>query len=204
MDGLFVCGVTEKASGDICQWQTKDITYAITGYIPQFSQDQYRSAVRRAFDAWEAVCGIHANEVTSTDANIMLSVGRGRRNNFDGPSGVLAWCEIPCGNVRQCQLRMDLDETWTDKVSDAGIFVDAVLAHELGHGIGIYHIDSGTALMNPIYNKAVSKPLALDIAQGTLRYGEARPRTPQPPVTPPTGKTVKAILYTDGTWVNAA
>lgn len=187
-EGILFCGVTEKASGRLCKWPSADITYSITGFIPQLSQDEYRAAVRRAFDSWEEVCGLRADEVQGTAGNLILQVGRGRRNNFDGPSGVLAWCEIPCGNVRQCQLRMDLDEQWTDKVSDAGIFVDAVLAHEIGHGIGIYHIENGKALMNPTYSRGVAKPLPLDVSQGTKRYGEARPRQPEPKPEPKPGE----------------
>lgn len=192
-DGLLFCGVTEKASGQICKWPSPDITYSITGFVPQMTQSEYRAAVRRAFDSWEAVCGLRADEVSGTSGNLILQVGRGRRNNFDGPSGVLAWCEIPCGSVRQCQLRMDLDEQWTDKSAEPGIFVDAVLAHEIGHGIGLYHIESGQALMNQTYKRGVSKPMPLDASQVLMLYGTTRPRvkpepkpepkpdTPQPP-----------------------
>lgn len=199
------CGVTEKSSGRICKWPTTDITYCITGFIPQLTQAEYRNAVRRAFDSWEAVCGLRADEVQGTGGNLILQVGRGRRNNFDGPSGVLAWCEIPCGNVRQCQLRMDLDEKWTDKVDQPGIFVDAVLAHEIGHGIGIYHIESGKALMNPTYSRGVDKPMPLDVSQGLMRYGSVRPRQkpepkPEPKPDGPKNKRVVFELYDDNTW----
>lgn len=205
-DGLLFCGVTEKASGNVCKWPTPDITYSITGFVPNMTQAEYLDAVRRAFDSWEAVCGLRADEVPGTAGNLILQVGRGRRNNFDGPSGVLAWCEIPCGNVRQCQLRMDLDENWTDKVNSPGIFVDAVLSHEIGHGIGIYHIEGPQALMNPTYSRGVSRPMPADISQGQSRYGVIRPRTPTPPVTPPTpkptdpSKRVVIELFSDNTW----
>lgn len=193
---VFVCGVTdaELARATNAMWRTKDLTYAIIGFLPAFTQAEYRSIVRSVFNDWEAVCGIRADESQSTQANIIISAGRGRRVNFDGPSGVLAWCELPVGsNPRQVRLMMDLDETWVEQGN--GIHVPNVLCHELGHGLGLDHITSAKALMNPTYDRNVPKPLSPDIAQVVSRYGSPRPRTvpqptptpePLPPSTPPT------------------
>lgn len=178
-EGLLFCGVTEKAvAGRVCKWPTPDVTYCITGFIPQFTQQEYRDIVRDAFNAWEAVCGIRAQEVQSSNANIILNVGRGRRMDFDGPGHTLAWCQMPCGNVSQILLRMDLDENWAE--TENGILAGNVLKHEIGHAWGIFHIEGPKALMNPYYDRNVSDPLGPDIAQAVARYGAPRPRAPEP------------------------
>lgn len=190
-DEILICGVTDaefaRFAGVLCKWPRQDISYAITGWIPELTQSEYRATVRAAFDSWEAVCGIHADEVQSTNANILISAGRGRRSNFDGPSGVLAWCELPCGNPTQVRLLLDLDENWTTKLTGGSgqILVQNVLAHELGHGLGLEHITNAKALMNPTYDPKVPGPLAPDVAQVVLRYGASRPRT-LPPIPTPT------------------
>lgn len=192
INGVCVCGVTDDqfaVAGGVARWAQKDLTYAIVGFLPAFTQAEYRQIVRSVFDCWEAVCGIRADETTSTSANIIISAGRGRRVNFDGPSGVLAWCELPVGsNPQQVRLMMDLDETWV--TNGNGIHVPNVLCHELGHGLGLEHIQGAKALMNPIYDVNVPKPLPPDIAQVVNRYGQPRPRTapqpqPEPQPTPP-------------------
>lgn len=192
-----VCGVrdSEMARDSICRWPSPDITYAITGIVPGWSKEQYRAVVRESFDSWQRVCGIQAREIDTSDANLIISVGRGRRSNFDGPGGTLAWCELPCGNVRQCLLRMDLDERWTQDL------VPKVLKHEIGHGIGIKHIDPriGRALMNPVISE-ISEPQPLDIAEAVKLYGPAivAPVPEPPPVTPiPPGRH-KIELHIDG------
>lgn len=192
INGVCVCGVTEAQfalAGGVAKWPKSDLTYAITGFLPAFTQAEYKRIVRDVFDCWEAVCGIRADEVTSTSANIIISAGRGRRMNFDGPSGVLAWCELPMGsNPQQVRLMMDLDETWVQ--NGGGIHVKNVLCHELGHGLGLEHITGAKALMNPIYDENVPAPLSPDISQVVQRYGNPRPRTqPQPPSTPTTPAT---------------
>lgn len=214
LEPTFVCGVTDAEcarAGGAAKWAKLDLTYAIVGFLPAFTQAEYRTIVRSVFDDWEAVCGIRADETQSTNANIIISAGRGRRVNFDGPSGVLAWCELPMGaNPQQVRLMMDLDETWVEQGN--GIHVPNVLCHELGHGLGLDHITSAKALMNPTYDRNVPKPLSPDIAQVVARYGQPRPRvTPQPtptpepqpsptptvPVTPTNGRT--PITLTVGT-----
>lgn len=186
------CGVSDAQcamAANLCRWPRPEITYAVGGYLPEFSRELYRSLVREAFDRWQAVCGLVAAETDSVSAaNILLGAGRGRRSGFDGPSGVLAWAELPCGNPRQVRLQMDLDENWSTALEpgQASILVVNVLCHEIGHAIGLPHIAAsrGIALMNPTYSPRVDRPLDLDAADGRARYGAPRPRPPAPSPSP--------------------
>lgn len=195
----FVCGVREFAAGRICKWPIQDLTYSIVGYLSEFSREEYEAIVRNAFDAWEKVCGLRAEFTKSTDANIIVGALRGPRNNFDGPGGVLAWCELPCSkSVRQVKLMMDIDENWSASKTQGSILVGNVLKHEIGHALGLDHIQSGKALMNATYDPQVTDPLALDVKEAVLRMGKARPRTqPVPPPADPSGKK-RVEIFIDG------
>jgi hypothetical protein len=51
-----------------------------------------------AFQQWEEHCELDITRVTTAaGANMILSTGSGRGDNFDGPSGTLAWAYLPPG-----------------------------------------------------------------------------------------------------------
>ncbi|MGL4464754.1 MAG: matrixin family metalloprotease [Planctomycetia bacterium] len=147
--------------------------------LPQrLSPQQWRDVFETACNSWSAVCGLHFERVgVRTEADLLVFSGR-----EDGPSNTLAWCELPVGMPPRRQLKMKLDaaEAWSFD------FAVGVVAHELGHGIGLSHIPpaKGVALLNPIFNRRVLKPQPLDVAEAQLRYGP--PKAPPTPVPAPT------------------
>jgi len=116
-EGDVFCGVTaehlEMAEGQLCKWPGKEITYSFAAYLGELGKDTQRGLTRAAFDVVQKACGLKIRESDDpTSSHIRISAGRGSRMNFDGPSGILAWCELPCGNPTQCDLVLDLDENW--------------------------------------------------------------------------------------------
>lgn len=195
------CGCPDimKAGTSLCKWPMNTVSYFVASTPNGISADDAKQAYRRAWDSWEKVCGLKAVEVTSAKlANVVMQTGRGQRAGFDGPMGVLAWSQLPCGASKTTQLvqQYDLDEKWGISTSGGAILLENVACHEIGHAIGLDHIKAnlGTALMNPIYSPNVPRPLPLDIAEVVERYGQPSPKTPDPTPTPTPTPPLKRIV----------
>lgn len=204
------CGCTDAqpVSGRLDRWKPGlVVTYCVAGYPTEsgLSKEQVLNVVKRCCDAWSAVCGIKFQRVTDPgEAHIVMNKGRGQSAGFDGPSGILAWCEIPQGNAfqGQLQLRWDLEELWVDDATANGIQLMNVTCHELGHGIGHYHNNVQAQLLNPIYNARIGVPQSYDIQEAQSRYGKpvivaAPTDAPIPGGSTPFPRRVK-VLSSDG------
>lgn len=85
--------------------------------------------------------------------------------------------------------RFDHMETWcyvsgTAVPRDMRIDLGRVACHELGHVLGIPHIQAGN-LMQPTYSYSIWTPQAGDIAEAQGRYGKPVNAPPTPPPPPP-------------------
>lgn len=184
--------LTEGAAA-LCQWPASVpvVRYAITTTPAIMSKQAWRDCFAEATKRWSDVCGLKFAPVDDQSlANEVIFAGR-----EDGPSGTLAWQELPCfggGGVRVLQMKLDSQERW-----GAGIDPVAVVCHELGHCIGLSHIkpSAGVALLNPMYNPQITKPQPLDIEQAVLRYGPVAAPTPVPP---PGGVDLAISVTLDG------
>lgn len=170
------CGMPDHMGSGNCAWGRADVTYQAALQLQQLTVAETTSIFARACRQWNAVCGIRLQPARGDRPDIVADVGSGRRHDFDGPGGVLAWSEMPCGSERQLQQMYDRDERWSQSM------LLAVVCHEIGHAIGIPHIQAGN-LMAPYYDPDVTGPQAGDIAEAVRRYGQ-----PQPEVPPTTGE----------------
>lgn len=198
-----------KISG---KWGIKNLKYYLSSYN-DLSKEEWRQAFRAAFDSWSEVCDLHFEEVdSSSKANIVIGVGRGRRYNFDGSGGTLAWMYLVprYGYTGQVSGMMDADETWLKKGdSGRGIYLQPVAAHEIGHALNLYHSNVRSALMAPFYSPRVWVPQQNDdITRIQASYGkpktspkpeppkpepptpEPKPPTPEPPTPEPSPETL--------------
>jgi matrix metalloproteinase-14 (membrane-inserted) len=133
--------------------------------------------IQLAFDQWAAHGDLKFTRVnTQSKARLILSTGKGRKDNFDGPGNTLAWAYLPQGNSYNGQLlmRFDLDETWITRAGDRGILYLNVACHEFGHMLGLDHSRVKTALMAPYYAPRVTKPVENDDVKRIVKlYGRA-------------------------------
>jgi hypothetical protein len=185
------CGVTdaESAREAINRWGIKHLTYAIeaTPNGRDLTPETATNAMVRAFASWSGVCGLTFERISNaSQANLRIGTGRGRRAGFDGPSGTLAWAELPPSDGHRGQLvcRFDLDENYVVGQSASGVLLENVACHEFGHLLGLSHTNVAGSLMLPTYSPRVAKPQRDDIERVVARYGA--PSTP-PIVPPPTG-----------------
>ena len=119
-----------------------------------------------------------------------MSIGAGRRDQFDGPGGTLAWAQLPPGNSFNGQLlcRFDEAETWVLNRNQRGVLLVNVACHEIGHLLGLRHSNVQTALMAPFYSPGVTKPqLKDDVTRIQRLYGRptGNPNPPEDPGNPP-------------------
>lgn len=166
------------------------------------TESGYRALVRQAFDAWEAVADIDLVEVESS-ANTDISVSWA---GIDGHGKAVGTTYYAYNGTRMTDaaVYMDTAERWTDSgVYTAGKtnFYSVVL-HEIGHTLGLGHVEDEESIMNP-YTTATVELDDGDIAGIQALYG-AKPSGGSQPVTAPSASLVQAGTAGDDRFVSTA
>lgn len=174
------------------KWNKSAITWCMTGFVTGLPQSVQTDIVNTSYKQWGDICGLKISGTSNKDkADIIVDVGRGPRNQFDGPGNTLAWAYLPPGDNRQLLLLFDLDENWAANVtgSPREILMLNVATHEGGHTLGLEHSQVQTALMAPYYAANVSKPVSPDDVERIQKlYGKATaPTGPSSPTPGPAG-----------------
>lgn len=171
----FRCGMKDLLGEGECKWPTKEVTYMSAFSLEGIPENKVNDAFDEACELWNGKSGLNLSRV-DRDPMILALAGRGRRDDFDGPGGTLAWSYMPCGRrASQILQRYDHEERWTYRM------LVPVIAHEVGHACGIPHLPYGN-LMAPTYNERIVTPQAGDLEELVRRYG--LPERPVPPSDP--------------------
>jgi hypothetical protein len=164
----------------VCKWQDPNITWDVVAPIPGLTQEQVISGITTALNRWAKVCGIIPKYTPGNSAAKILVGSR----QIDGPMGVLAESELPCGAVQHCRQWYDGTENWGmfDGAGQNPRIIDfvRVATHELGHALGMNHIGAGN-LLAPVYSPQIWTPQSGDIAEMQARYGPPVVAPPPPP-----------------------
>lgn len=175
----------------LARWGHKKITWTVDGDLPGITRIAFMEAGILAMRYWAEVSGIQPQYVEDRNsANIVMTTGV-----IDQSGGTLAWSELPNGN-RQLTQKYDTREQWIISENPTnGIDLVRVICHELGHALGMGHIQSGN-LLAPVYSRTIRKPQSGDIAEMRERYGPpATSPGPTPQPTPnPGGGTMGDIF----------
>ncbi|XP_061461114.1 matrix metalloproteinase-28 [Rhineura floridana] len=135
------------------KWHKRHLTYRVVNWPWYLPQQQVRQAVKAAFELWSNASALVFWEAAGEPADIRLTFFQGDHNDgvdnaFDGPGGALAHAFFP----RRGEAHFDNDERWSlDSGKGRNLFV--VVAHEIGHTLGLEHSPVRNALMSPYYKK---------------------------------------------------
>ncbi|XP_061683682.1 transforming growth factor beta regulator 1 [Syngnathoides biaculeatus] len=134
------------------KWNKRLITYRITQYTPDMSQRQVDDTIGQAFQLYSDVIPLDFKQIYSGTADIMILFKGGYHGDFypfDGQGGVLAHANSP-GRQEGGDTHFDDDEYWT--LTQRGVNLLLVAAHEFGHALGLDHSRDRRALMFPTYH----------------------------------------------------
>lgn len=178
--------------------------------LGSFMSFDYLGQIEAAFDAWSAVANITFQYVLDSGSSF---------NVFDSPldpepnirigsfpmgpsSSTLAVGYYPANYTMPQKLltgagdiHLNSNKLFEIGFAGAGYDLFQVVAHEIGHAIGLGHVSSlvAAALMNPVYTEEFAGPQADDIAGARYLYG-----TPLVSAVPESGTWFAGLLVTVG------
>jgi hypothetical protein len=195
--GTKICGVeaTLAIGEEIQRFVSREIVYVIQGTLPGIAPTSLSLAFAELSRHISTKCGakfFSTDQKPGVQPNIVVSFGQ-----IDGSGKVLAWSQLRQSESWQVQQKHDDAELWTIASNPPAnkISWPLVALHETIHSLGCPHLSGGVAVMNPIYNPALSSLQPLDIAWLVSSYGEPTTTGELPP---PIGETLLGNLYIDG------
>ncbi len=154
-------------TGGNVQWNM-DLSEGLAFDENLYEISDFEDSMRAAFDAWEDVADINFVE-SLNDAEISVEMA-------PLPGDTVGLAELTFVNLPETDqfidagLSLDSDEEWAP-FGETDLNFYAVAAHEIGHAIGLLHVDDPSQLMNALLT-------ASDLGEGDIEgaqeiYGEA-------------------------------
>lgn len=169
--------------GAINRWGKRQLTIEVVGSLGRVADAEFREGVIIGARRWSDVCDLQFDLVRD-GGDLVLATGR-----IDGRGKTLAYFQLPPsdGFLGRLEGKADDDEAWTHE------FLAAVVAHEVGHAIGLGHTNVPRQLMNPMLTTIGAPQSDWDTPQAVARYGRPRVAPPSEPPLPPPPKPIEWI-----------
>ncbi len=162
-------------SGGQVTWSTATSNFSEQPFdFSGFFNNTQTTAIREAFNAWEAVANIDFVEV-SDSASVDIRLGF---DNIDGKSGTLAqaFFSFVGATIVSSTIGFDAAENFVigdGNVGTGNVNFKTVAIHEIGHAIGISHSSISPAIMQAFIDPDVNSLQSDDIAAARFLYGAA-------------------------------
>ena len=158
---LLVAGCS-RPPGENSRWHTDRIEY----YVNRGASPLSEEAIRYAFDNWDEAthftftcAGRHRAGLKKDGKNTVSFLTRWPE---DIPFGQTAWCRCwynRKGDIVECDIILNQElarfTTLETRTPDA-YYIEGVMAHEIGHMIGLGHSTSPASVMNPASSTDIS------------------------------------------------
>ncbi len=114
-----------------------------------YSDANFNTEIQQAFDAWENISGVDFEQATAANPAV-LTVGMGSLPGDTVGQAFISFQDLPTvDQIISVDITMDSDEFWSPEGDVGTLDFYAVLLHEIGHGIGLDHVNDITEIMNP-------------------------------------------------------
>lgn len=158
---------TLGVSGGNVQW-TADLSSGLVYDQTLYDEDDFVVALRAAFQAWEDVADINFVE-SQFESEITVAMGQLPGDTIG--LAELTFLKLPgTDQFIRADLTLDSDEEWAP-FGETDLNFYAVAAHEIGHALGLLHVEDPEELMNTFLTVSDLGPG--DIAGAQAIYGEA-------------------------------
>jgi len=151
---------------NVAKWPKNQLTLSVKNAPQYLGLSRTKEICLAAAREWSAVCNLRFDIIEDHAASDICVFFQA----IDGASNTLGFTYLPMGQ-KQLPLQLDTAEKWLEilNITDPGIYLHAVMAHELGHTIGLPH---GSGLMAAYYNASILRPQpGYDIDESVKRYG---------------------------------
>jgi hypothetical protein len=135
------------------QWSTRRVSYRVTKYPPNISEEKVDVILRKAFNIWQDAADISFTQWNGGNANIEIRFEEGSHGDgepFDGAQGTWSRHHGGLGHARSPQLggeiHFDAGERW-----NCGDLLLMASLHQIGHAIGLNPSRDPQSVMFPLY-----------------------------------------------------